>query len=165
MTEEPKKLTPEEKKAIVREFMLKFPDTNTFRYNKKIIDYVEKHIGVTLTDTNVSRIIKRIEDEFSKSTQMIMTKNKLIDLHISLYQVALKNKKVTDAIRVLREIGKLEGHYIERIKTDTFNFNVNDISKEDEERLRKEFDFLTKKSGENNERNNKTEDKSTTRTD
>jgi hypothetical protein len=151
MFKEDKKLSPEDKKSIVRDFMLKFPDTKVYGYKTTIQKHFKEKHKTDISIGGVCRIIDRIEEEFSKVKSVLVSKTKLISQYQMLLHQALNVKKgqkpnVDSAIKILREIGKLEGHYIERIKSDVFNFDIDrDLLKpEDEERLNKEMGIIFK---------------------
>lgn len=145
-------LSKQDKVALVRDVMIRFPDWKRFGYNRKIIGIIEERTadkkgknGIVLTDQDITRCIQFIEEQWKEERVVKYSKEKIVDLLTGLYEA--KGAKHSDKRMVLQDIAKLEGHY----KLD-ININTANIPEEKASKLKEIFgDREKKKKDDNND--------------
>ncbi len=106
------RLTKKEIMSIIRDTILKRPDYKKYGFNRSIIESLKSIYDITVTDPNISKYIKDIEKEWQDAKTTVITKQQIVDHYKDLFEDGDSN--VFAKINILREIGKLEGHYVER---------------------------------------------------
>lgn len=107
------KLTHKEKVAIVRDVLIERPRYWAYGWNRDIIKLFKKKFEITFKDSYISKLKKETLNQMKDDKKVILTKEKLIEMHIRIFE---KYPFAIDKTRSLIEIGKLEGHYEEKLK-------------------------------------------------
>jgi hypothetical protein len=109
-----KEISKEDRKALIRDVMIRYPDYKRFGYNRKIIALIEAETSkdggktVTLSDSEVCRFIKEIEKEWQKDDTVSISKRQIIDMQVGLFES--KDAKVKDKRMILQDIAKITGN-------------------------------------------------------
>ena len=101
-------------RQFIRTSLIRNPDYQKYGYNKQLIKSIEKNLSITLTDSCISKHIKKVKEDFAKEQEIQVSKIELINMYMSMY--TNKKSSNSDRIRILQEIGKLEGHYVEKVE-------------------------------------------------
>lgn len=109
------KLDKKSKLAIVRGYLIEHPDFHRYGYNKKLQEYFLKKYGVRTDPSEISRAIKQVKEEWQKEKNVLITKNEIISALQKLYE---STKQEFMKLKILQEINKLEGLYIDHIQAD-----------------------------------------------
>lgn len=110
----PVKLTKKEKVSIVRKLVSNMPNYREYGFNRAVIKVFQEAYGVTIKDCDISKYLKEIEKSWQESKNILVTKQQLKDMLMRIYQ---NNSDTPHAqIKSLQEIGKLDGHYIEKVQ-------------------------------------------------
>jgi len=127
------KLDKKDKLAIVRGYLIQYPDYHKYGYNKALRLHIAKKYGIKINEVDISRYIKQVKKEWNEEKNILVTKKEIISAFQNIYETA---KRPDIKIKILQEIGKIEGIYIEKIETEDKTKKV-DLSKLSEEELLK----------------------------
>jgi len=106
---ENQKLSAEDKKKIIRDFLLRFPDYTRYGYNRALIVFIYGKYKVKLKDAYVSKLLSSVIEEMNNATTRMISRNRMVKMHLANYENPDSDTKEKRAI--LTEIGKLEGTY------------------------------------------------------
>lgn len=112
------KLSVKDKMAIIRSQILTQPDSDERGFNRKLINYIKETYNVSVHESHMSKLVKRVYQEWEDTQDRFVEKNRLVDMFLKMYSET-DNEFVK--VKCLTEIGKLEGHYkviIEKDKPD-----------------------------------------------
>lgn len=126
-----KEISKEDRKALIRDVMIRYPDYKRFGYNRKIIMLIANETGdinketkkplgngIRLEDYEVSRFIKEIEKEWQKEDTIKISKKQIVDMQIGLYES--KDAKIKDKRMILQDIAKITGNFIPDININNY---------------------------------------------
>jgi hypothetical protein len=120
-----KEISKEDRKALIRDVMIRYPDYKRFGYNRKIIALIEQETSkeggkaVVLEDYEVSRFIKEIEKEWQKDDEIKFSKKRIIDMQVGLFES--KDAKVKDKRMILQDIAKITGNMGPDVNISQYN--------------------------------------------
>jgi hypothetical protein len=138
-----KEISKEDRKALIRDVMIRYPDYKRFGYNRKIIALIKAETSkdggkaVVLEDYEVSRFIKEIEKEWQKDDEIKFSKKRIIDMQVGLFES--KDAKVKDKRMILQDIAKITGNMGPDININNFG-----VPPEKEDKLKEIFGERTK---------------------
>lgn len=126
-------LTKKEKLAIVRDIIIRIPNYRKYGFNRLVIELFKEKHHIEITDSDISKYIKEVEDQWKEIEDNKTSKSQLKEMLFNVYE---KNKGLPHAqIRSLQEIGKLEGYH----KPDIINNNFNNFDPKDVKRMENIF--------------------------
>jgi hypothetical protein len=119
------RLTADERRAIIRDYMLEFPRVKRYGYNKAIMQEFYKNFEIKVAEKVVSEDIKFIQEEWKNIKEVLYTKTKIIEM---LERLAERPIKEELKLNIIREIGKIEGIVKDNVDLHT---GITDLSEDD----------------------------------
>ena len=100
------KLTADERRAIIRDYMLEYPRIERYGYNKALIKFFRDNFKVNIGTDVISQDIANINDQMMNSKAVLYSKEKVIKMYERIAEKAIKPEL---KIAILKEIAKIEG--------------------------------------------------------
>ena len=107
------KLNHKDKIAIIRDVIIAKPRYWAYGYNRAIIQLFKDKFGIRHSDSAMSKLKEEAIKQIETDKKIIIAKEKLIEMHMKIFEDA---ENPVDKTRSLYEIGKLSGHYVDKVE-------------------------------------------------
>ena len=121
-------LSKKDKLDIIRDILMKNPRAKKYGFNIEVQRFFRNEFKVKVHKSYISKLIKEVFEEWKRGDRIIYGKERTIRMWERLFEKAENEGSIGDQIRILHEIGNIEGHY------DTENapkvFDADDMKKQ-----------------------------------
>ena len=102
------KLSYGDKKAIIRDILVKYPNYKRYGFGKMVQGYFRENYGLAIKHYTVSKIITQIKNEWKEADEVVYSKTQAFD---ELDYIFEKTADERLKVLIVLEKSKMEGHY------------------------------------------------------
>jgi len=108
------RISKKEKKDIIRDIVKKYPNYRRYGFLVVLQDFFKAEYKLRLSKPYVSQLLKEVIEDWSREKETIYSKRQILESLARLYEKAEEAGSIGEQRRILTDIAKIEGVYIER---------------------------------------------------